>query len=71
MIVTVVMVDGKLEGDFIRIGGKIMRSWNGLIDVSLPNHDMYVKEKYTKIRNRDTREKLLILNDEYRSIDIC
>ena len=71
MIITIVMVDGKLESEFNRIGGKIMRTWNGLIDVSLSNHDMYVKEKYTKLRNRETREKLLLLNNEYRSIDIC
>lgn len=71
MIATVVMVDGKLEKEFDRIGGKIMRTWNGLIDVSLQEHDFYVKEKYTKIRNRETREKLLLLNSEYRSIDIC
>lgn len=70
MVVTIVMVDGKLENEFKRIGGEIMRTWNGLIDVSLKNHDFYVKEKYTKIRNRDSREKLLLLNGEYSAIDI-
>lgn len=70
MVITIVMLDSKLENDIRRIGGEIMRTWNGLIDVSLKNHDMYVKEKYTKIRNRETREKLLLLNGEYSAIDI-
>ena len=69
-MITLVMLDGKLSPDIERIGGEIVRSWNGLIDVSLKNHDMYVKEKYTKLRNRETREKLLLLNGEYCSIDI-
>lgn len=70
MVVTIVMIDGKLENEFKRIGGEIMRTCHGLIDVSLKNHDFYVKENYTKIRNRDTREKLLLLNGEYSAIDI-
>ena len=70
MIVTVVMVDGKLESEFKRIGGEVMRTCHGLIDVSLKHHDFYVKEKYTKIRDRDTHERLLLLNNEYSAIDI-
>lgn len=70
MLITLCMLDEKLRGECIRVGGDIRRSVSGLIDVQFNNHTLNLNKKTLDIRNCDTHERVMILNNEYASIDI-
>ena len=69
MLITICDVPEHLKPEIDKVGGKVVRDWNCLMDVQFENHKMYVRDNYVKVRSKE-HAALILAFDEFSNIYI-
>ena len=69
MLITICDVPVHYKPEVAKVGGVVVREWDGLMDVQFSEHKMYVRDAYVKLRSRN-HIALILADFEFSRIHI-